>query len=144
MMRLNFMGTVIPTQAVVANMKKQKGGRIILCSSQVCHTSKIIVLTKRPLTSLAVKCQALNCAMCHSKCIWYRLLLHNPACQWFINKASLNFSYYNLFSRVFHKLNLPHSYSVIWLPRQDRLVCLDTPLTQLVNMLWGALLKLCN
>lgn len=34
MMRLNFMGSVIPTQCVVTNMKKQRSGRIVLCSSQ--------------------------------------------------------------------------------------------------------------
>ncbi|KAL5266099.1 hypothetical protein ACHWQZ_G006675 [Mnemiopsis leidyi] len=34
MMNLNFMGSVIPTQCVVANMKRQKSGRIVFCSSQ--------------------------------------------------------------------------------------------------------------
>lgn len=34
MMHLNFMGSVIPTQCVVGNMKKQGGGRIVFCSSQ--------------------------------------------------------------------------------------------------------------
>ena len=49
-MNLNFMGSVIPTQCVVANMKRQKSGRIVLCSSQVILQRSFIGLIISLLT----------------------------------------------------------------------------------------------